>query len=205
MLVLARKGIQAMLATKVRYSFADLLAQAPGDEHIYDLLGGELVVWTSPNPKHGATVVGLISLLLEASQAGYGQVLTAPCAVAFDFAERDVQAQDVTHPDVLFVRQGRAGIFGEWCLVAAPDLVVEVLSPSTRADDLPGGRKFAIYEQYGVPHYWVVDPDTRTISLYSLGNGRYGAPQVLQEGDTITCSLFPGISAPVARIFSRLP
>jgi Uma2 family endonuclease len=193
-----------MLATKVRYTFADLLAQPPDDEHIYDILGGELVVWSSPNPKHGRTVVALVKLFGAAEDAGFGTVLTAPCAVAFDFGERGVQAQDVTHPDVLFVRPGRPEAFGEWCLVAAPDLVVEVLSPSTRADDLPGGRKYAIYERYGVPIYWLVDPEVRTIAQHTLQDERYGAPVILREGDTLTCPLFPGITYPVAQIFGAM-
>lgn len=193
-----------MLATKIRYTLSDLLAQEPGNEHIYDLLGGELVVWTSPNPKHGATVANLMEFLLEARRKGYGEVLTAPCAVAFDFAERGVQAQDVTHPDVLFVRQGRLDVFGEWCLVAAPDLVVEVLSPSTRMDDQPGGRKFDIYERYAVPYYWVVDADARTITQHTLEHGRYGAALVLREGETLACPLFPGVTCPVAQIFTGL-
>jgi Uma2 family endonuclease len=194
-----------MLATRIRYTFSDLLEQEPGDEHIYDLLGGELVVWTSPNPRHGLIIVPLVRFLGVAQDAGYGTVLTAPCAVAFDFRERGVLSQDVTHPDVLFVRPGRRDIFGEWCLVAAPDLVVEVLSPSTRADDRPGGRKFAIYERYEVPYYWVVDTEARTIAQYTLQDGRYGEPTVLREEDALTCPLFPGITSPVAQIFAGIP
>lgn len=193
-----------MLATKIRYTFSDLLQQEPGDETIYDLLGGELVVWTSASPKHGRTVMRVIRLLGVAEDASYGTAFTAPRAVAFDFADRGVEARDVTHPDVLFVRQGRPDILGEWCLVAAPDLVVEVLSPSTWADDLPGGRKFAIYERYGVSYYWIVDPDARTVAQFTLEHGRYGEPLILQEGDMLACPLFPGITCPVEQLFAGI-
>src|SRR6266542_3332685 len=138
-----------MLATKIRYTFADLLEQDPADETIYDILGGELVVFSSPNPQHAAAVMELAAYLYDAQRSGHGLVRTAPLAVAFDYAERGTAAQDVTHPDLLFVRSERRAIFGRQCVEAAPDLIVEVLSPTTRTLDLPGGAKWDMYERYG--------------------------------------------------------
>jgi Uma2 family endonuclease len=195
---------QAMLVTKTRCTFADLLEQSPGEETIYDILGGDLVVWSSPSETHAVVVTDLMDLLLEARRAGYGEARTAPRAVAFDYAERGLQAQDVTHPDVFFVRASRRAIMGQGCVEAAPDLVVEVLSPTTRADDLPGGRKFAIYERYAVPYYWIVDPDARTVAQYEWHDGRYGPPVVLQPGDTLSCPLFPTVIRDVAALFAGI-
>jgi Uma2 family endonuclease len=199
-----------MLATKTRYTFADLLEQAPGDETVYDVLGGELVVFSSPAEPHAAVVTELFGYLYAAQAAGYGQVRTAPRAVAFDYAARETGAEDVTHPDLLFVQESRRHILGHTCVEAAPDLVVEVLSPSTRDLDLPGGKKWAIYERYGMPHYWIVDVEARTISQYawrgcSYGDGRYGEPVVLRPGDTLACPLFPGLTRPVAGVFGLTP
>jgi Uma2 family endonuclease len=118
--------------------------------------------------------------------------------------EHGLQAEDVTHPDVLFVVEARRAIMGYHCVEAAPDLVVEVLSPSTRADDLPGGRKWNIYERYGVPHYWIVDVDTRTIALYEWRDGRCGQPVVLRPGDVLTSPLLPGHSRAVSDIFDAI-
>jgi Uma2 family endonuclease len=193
-----------MLATKTRYRFADLLEQRPDDYDIYDILGGELVVWSSPVERHAAVVTGAFAFLNRAEEAGYGRVRVAPRAVAFDYADRGLAAQDVTHPDVFFVREARRSIMGDRCFEAAPDLVVEVLSPSTRDDDQPGGRKWAIYERYGVPFYWIVDPDARTVARYEWHDGRYGAPQVLGAGDTLGCPLFPGVTLDVGRLFARI-
>ena len=193
-----------MLATKTRYTFADLLEQAPGDETVYDILGGELVVWTSPADPHAAVVGELFDFLMDAQKADYGWARTAPRAVAFDFRERGFQSQDVTHPDALFVRKARRSIMGYHCVEGAPDLAVEVLSPTTRADDLPGGRKFAIYERYGVPYYWIADPDARTIAQYTWRDGSYGEPVVLSTGDALSCPLFPTITRDVAQIFAGI-
>jgi Uma2 family endonuclease len=193
-----------MTTTKQRYTFADLLEMPPEDETIYDILGGELVVFTSPDDPHAAVVWGLILLLGDTENAGFGRVRTAPRAVAFDYAERGLDAIDVTHPDILFVREERRMILGHRCVEGAPDLVVEVLSPSTRSDDLPGGRKWAIYERYGVPYYWIVDVEARTITQYVWHDGSFGPPLVLHPGDSLTCPLFPTLTLDIAQIFARI-
>jgi Uma2 family endonuclease len=191
-----------MVVTK-QYTFADLLTLT--DERIYDIWEGELVVYTSPNPRHATAVAELIYLLMDAQRAGYGSAWTAPLAVAFDFAERGVQARDVTHPDVMFVRAERRAITAPQCVEAAPDLAIEVLSPTTRRDDLPGGGRWSIYERYGVRHYWIVDTEARTIAQYVWQDDRYGEPTVLLEGDTLVCPLFPTVTRPVKDIFAGIP
>jgi Uma2 family endonuclease len=193
-----------MLATKVKYTFADLLKQAPDDYNIYDILGGDLVVWTSPADPHAAVIGELFGMFLDAQRAGYGWARTAPRAVAFDYREHGFGSMDVTHPDVFFVTKARRDIMGHQCVEAAPDLVIEVLSPSTRADDLPGGRKFAIYERYGVAHYWIVDTDARTITQYVWRDGRLQQTAVLTEADTLSSPLFPSITRSIREIFSAI-
>ena len=81
-----------MLATKTRYTFADLLEQAPDDETVYDILGGELVVFSSPAEPHAAAVAELFGYLYAAQEAGHGQARTAPRAVAFDYGTRGTAA-----------------------------------------------------------------------------------------------------------------
>jgi Uma2 family endonuclease len=165
-----------MVATKHRYTCADLLDLLPDNQRIYEILGGELAVFSSPDEPHAA---------------------------AFDYATRGTGAEDVTHPDVFFVRADRGAILGQRCMEAAPDLIVEVLSPSTRADDLPGGRKWAIYERYGVAHYWIVDPEAHTVTQYVLRDGRYAIAAILRPGDRLASSLFPSITLDVADLFPR--
>jgi Uma2 family endonuclease len=193
---------EATTITKQRYTLADLLEMPPEDEQIYEILGGELVVFSSPNEPHAAAVMGLIYFLGEAQRAGYGRVRTAPRAVAFDYAEHELASEDVTHPDVMFVREERRDIMGFRCVEGTPDLVIEVLSPTTRDRDQPDGQKWAIYERYGVPYYWIVDVVVRTITQYAWHDGRFGEPVVLRPGDTLGCPLFPGITCNVDDIFA---
>ena len=193
-----------MLAVKARYTFADLLEQDPEDETLYEILGGELVVFSSPDDPHAAVVLELVMMLGEAQHAGFGRARTAPRAVALDYPARGLQAEDVTQPDVLFVKEERRAILGHRCVEGAPDLVIEVLSPTTRRLDLPSGAKWDIYERYGVPHYWIVDIDARTITQYEWRDGTYGPPVVLRPGDTLSSPLFPGITRPIAQIFAGI-
>lgn len=189
--------------TRTGVTFADLLAMEPTD-YLYEILGGELVVFAAPDEPHAGTVRGLMEFLIEAERAGHGFSRAAPYAVAFDYAAHGVGAQDVPQPDLFFVLASRRHIFGRRNLQDRPDLVVEVLSSTTRRDDLPGGRKFGIHERYGVPHYWVADPHARTIAQFTLRDGRYGDPSVLHQGDTLTCPLFASLAWPVERIFAGI-
>lgn len=191
------------ILTDRQYTFDDLLA-IPESGDLYDVLGGQLVVNSAPDKSHAEAVGELWDFLRSAQRAGYGRAYAAPRAVAFDYAARGTQALDVTHPDLFFIRQDRLAINGRRCVEAAPDLIVEVLSPTTRADDEPDGRKYRMYEQYAVPYYWTVDPDGRLIQQYTLGEGRYGPPRTLRPGDTLAAALFPGLTLAVSQVFANI-
>jgi len=76
-------------------------------------------------------------------------------------------------------------------LTGVPDLIVEILSPTTAKDDLT--RKLELYESQGVPYYWVVNPERRGVQPYVLRDGKYVAEPFLGPGDQLGCPLFPGI------------
>ncbi|MBV8085474.1 MAG: Uma2 family endonuclease, partial [Chloroflexi bacterium] len=80
-----------------------------------------------------------------------------------------------------------------------PDIVVEVLSPSTARRDV--GVKKQLYARFGVPWYFVADPKRQAVQPLELRDGVYAELPLLTESDTLTCPLLPGISMPVAAIF----
>lgn len=190
-----------MALTQQQYTLADLLVMT-ADDQLYEILEGELVVFTAPDDQHMRAVLRLVGLMLDAEDAGFGRVGAAPRAVALDFALRGMQAQDVPQPDVFFVRRERLDILATRAVQEPPDLVVEVLSPTTRHRDLPGGQKWKMYQRAGVPHYWLVDTDAHTVTQYVLVAGRYGEPVTLHPGDILTSPLFPGITRDVASLFA---
>ena len=188
------------------WTYADL-EDLPDDDQLYEILGGKLIVRNAPDANHAIVLIELLMFLGRAREAGFGQVYTTVAAVALDYAARGNQALYVPHPDLFYMRQDRAEeLRGHRGWQGVPDLIVEILSPSTQSEHRPGGRWWDAYEQHGFPHYWLVDPSQRTIRQYVLEGepyvgGRYGEPLTLRPSDTLTSSLFPSISVPVDRVF----
>lgn len=189
-----------MALTKQRYTFDELLA-LPDDGHFYELLEGELFRVTSPDLDHSDTVAACFAWLLRAESAGYGKVYTAPTAVLLDAS---VRRENAPEPDILFVSRDHLSILAGRYVEGVPDLVVEVLSPTTRGRDLPGGIKWRVYERFGVPFCWLADPETRTVACCTWRNGRYEEPALRRRGDALECPLFPGITLRVDDLFANV-
>ena len=164
------------------------------DDVRYELLDGELVMSPAPRLSHQMTCMELGALLhMFVKARGLGQVFSAPCDVV-------LSDTDVVQPDLLFVANERAHMLLDGDNVQGPpDLVVEILSPSTAEGDRT--LKRALYAQHGVREYWLVDPDAKTVTVLLLGAAgftvaaRYGADQ------TLTSPTLPGFTANLDDIF----
>jgi Uma2 family endonuclease len=183
-----------------RYTFDELLA-LPEDGHSYELLDGELVPVTSPDLDHSTLVIALLDWLLAARHAGHGYVYTAPTAVLLD---PSVRRENAPEPDLLFMREKRLDTRSGRYLASVPDLVIEALSDTTREHDLPRGKKWSIYERFGVPHYWIVDAATRTVAQYTWQVGGYPQPALRRVGDLLESGLFPSVVLPVVDLFADI-
>jgi Uma2 family endonuclease len=114
--------------------------------------------------------------------------------------ESDDQVETVVQPDLTIicdkVKLDDAGCRG------APDLVVEILSPTTAQKDMK--FKFARYERAGVREYWIVDPAGKTVQIFTLGaDGRYGRPQVFVDGDMAPVGIFPDLVIDLTAAFAE--
>lgn len=139
---------------------ADDLDSLPDDGNRYELVDGELLVTPSPNVRH-QNVVGELFVALRLALPAGRRVLMAPMDVRFG-PRRQVQ------PDLLVVRdEGLDAVRVE----SVPLLVVEVLSRGTRSRDQVTKRR--VYEQAGVPSYWIVDPKQPTVTVLELQEGAY--------------------------------
>jgi Uma2 family endonuclease len=121
-----------------------------------------------------------------------GEVLGAPCDVI-------LSEENVVQPDIFFVGKERFGIIGKLNILGAPDLVVEILSPVSRAKDIRIKRK--IYAGFGVHEYWIVDPDACTVEVLTLKEAGYITVGVYRESDLLSSSLLPGLNLRVSKIF----
>ena len=172
---------------------ADLEA-IPEDMVIRNLIDGELFVTPTPTTRHQRVVIEIIWALREHAGTHGGQVLTAPCGVY-------LSDRNVPEPDVLFLLDDHLDRIGTQYIQGAPDLVVEVSSPSTRRLDLV--RKRELYERFGVPEYWFADLDQECIQVYVLQDGRYPKPVVVERGETLHAAALPGFTAAVDNLLVR--
>jgi len=140
----------------------DDVQQLPDDGNRYEAIEGALYMTPAPSVRHQT-----ISLRLERELArllvdpGHGQLLHAPIGVRFPHTREGVQ------PDILFVSNERRGIIAPDELKGAPDLVVEILSPSTADRDRDIKRR--LYHRHGVAEYWIVDPEANAVDVWRFG------------------------------------
>jgi Uma2 family endonuclease len=169
---------------RVRFQAEDIW-QAPDDGRIYEVIDGELYVAPSPGTAHQRVCGNLYGYLWQYLRAHpRGEVFTAPLGVVLD-------AENAVQPDLVYVAHERAHIITERGIEGVPDLVVEVLSPSTEARDR--GIKLRRYARAGVPHYWIVDPGQRTLEVYRLAEGGYMLVGRYGPGSFLRPELFPGL------------
>ena len=177
------------MATQPRLglSYADLQA-FPEDDLRRELIDGELFVTPSPVTRHQRVVGRLYARLSTHCEAHGGDAFVAPLDVYFS-------DRNVVVPDVLYVGADHADRVEKQFIRGAPDVVVEVSSPSTRRLEIL--RKRELYERFGVPEYWYVDLDADRVEVYRLGDGRYGVPTLLGRHDALRSELVPGFSLSV--------
>ncbi|MFQ5690371.1 MAG: Uma2 family endonuclease [Gemmatimonadota bacterium] len=133
--------------------------QLPDDGNRYEAIEGELYVTAAPSFRHQRIAIKLArSLAKILEDPGYGLIVTAPVGVEFPVAAEGVQ------PDLVFVSKARRGIVAEDWIRGAPDLAVEILSPTTAARDR--GVKLKLYERQGVGQYWIVDPEAEAVEVW---------------------------------------
>jgi Uma2 family endonuclease len=183
-------------AARVRLTYDDFLL-FPDDGKRHELIDGEHYVTPSPNIRH-QTILGNLHFLMRAwlEQHPAGRVFMAPLDVVFT-------QFDVVEPDLLFVSKDRAAdILTVKHVTGAPDIVVEIGSPSTRKRDETIKRR--LYERSGVSEYWVVDPDLDIVRVYRNRDGKFERPVELRAdaGDVLASPYLEGLEMPLNRVFS---
>lgn len=173
------------------------LRRMPADLLRHELIGGVHYMSPAPELKHQGIVVNFVRILsVFVRTHRLGKILVAPVDVLFT----DI---DVVEPDVLFVASASSGRMRKRYVAGAPDLVIEVLSPSTRSVDLT--KKHRLYEAHGVPEYWIVDPVAEALEVHRAATP--GGPWALAAslsraaGDVLRTPCLPGLEIPLADVF----
>lgn len=175
----------------LRFTYQDYMLLPEGRQ--YEIIDGDLFMTPAPSTEHQRVSLKLATLLYAfVSEAGLGEVLEAPCDVV-------LSATDVVQPDILFVSRDRLDIIGSKHLTAAPDLVVEVLSPATEERDRTSKAK--LYARTGVKELWIVSPSARTIELFANGPEGFKRFSICGASEEARSRLLPGFTVPLARVF----
>lgn len=165
----------------------------PEDGQRHEIIDGEHYVSPAPTPKHQR-----VSMRLSIRVGGFvekhslGEVLAAPTDVL-------LSRHDVLQPDILFISNERARIVAEKNVQGAPDLVVEILSSSTRK--LDERIKPARYELLGVSEYWIVDPLADRVHVFRPEGESFRKAAELSGDDVLTTPLLPGLEIPLRYLF----
>ena len=177
----------------VKFTYADYLT-TPEDER-YELLDGDLIMVPAPNLKHQRVSAALHALLRQfIKDRALGTLLYAPCDVV-------LSETIIVQPDLLFVSREREHLLSSGENVrGAPDLVIEILSPSTDAKDR--GIKRELYGKYGVTEYWLVDPIAETISIHRQRDGVLAATDIFGREQTLRSPLLTGLELHLDNVFA---
>ncbi len=161
----------------------------------YQLVEGELIMAPAPNRFHQRIVANLHLVLAPHARAkGLGEIYIAPFDVYLG-------EHDVYQPDLIFVSQERLHILADDGARGAPDIVIEVISPSNA--QLDKKRKRGIYARAGVKELWLVDPILLQIHLYDFAGDPARAARILDDDETFTSPLLPGLTIAAAEVFKR--
>jgi Uma2 family endonuclease len=161
----------------------------------YQLIAGEIIMSPAPDLNHQA-ISRTLFLQLSAFVFGnsLGELFYAPTDVYFN-------EHDTVQPDILFVSTERNHILKTERIEGAPDLVVEILSPSTGYYDL--AKKKDVYEQYGVKEYWIVDPTLQSIEVLTHQNGNFITLAKAKNIGVVASKVLTGFQVDVTSLFGK--
>lgn len=180
-----------MRNTEKLFTYEDYLKL--DDTQDYEVIGGELILVPKPMPYHQEVVGRLITELnIFLRQNHLGKV----------YSDVDVVlGNQVVSPDLIFISKDRLSIITDMNIQGSPDLVVEVLSPSTQKYDRK--QKSQLYHAYGIKEYWIVDPTLHLVEVFIAGMNEWNRAGVYDEGDVLVSPLLTGLQIELKNVFQH--
>jgi Uma2 family endonuclease len=187
----SNEAIMASSTSTLKWTYEDYLL-FPEDGNRHELIEGERYMSPSPITRHQKILINILKCYLKRTISGH--IFCAPMDVV-------LSETNVVQPDLLWISSTRAFIITEKNIQGAPDLIIEILSDSTRKIDKITKRK--LYEQFGVLEYWIIDPVLETVRTYRMTDGRYQKlPDLsLEANETLVTPLLPDLQIPLSEIF----
>ncbi len=183
------------------YTYADYLTW--DIEEMVELIKGKVFKKAAAAPRriHQRLAGNLYYKIRQFLQGEKCQVYFAPFDVRLPVkSKKDDKIFTVVQPDICVVCDLEK--LDEKGCVGPPDLVVEVLSPGNKQLELQ--HKYEVYEESGVKEYWLVDPESQTLLIYTLVQGKYKPSRLMTVGDTATSSVINGFELDLSGYFSNM-
>lgn len=173
----------------------DDLDGMPEDGNRYEVIEGELFVSRAPGLPHQLVITNIIGCFLRYLDGNpIGRIVTTPGLILSRYSG--------VIPDLVFYSHARGQeIIANDRLNAAPEIVIEILSPGRENISRDRIAKRQLYAKHGVSEYWIVDSENRSIEIYRLADQSLDLLTVLRNDDEITSAVLPGFNCPLAKIF----
>lgn len=166
----------------------------PEDGRRWELVEGEFVMTPVPSTTHQKVSRMLqYQLITQLELTGLADVIDAPCDVVFD-------ELNVVQPDLVIVARARASIITERAVEGSPDVLVEILSPSSGDRDRYLKRR--LYARFGVREYWIVDPVRGLVEAYRLADDGYELRARYDRASVLRCPDFPDLDVQLVSVFA---
>lgn len=183
------------------YTYADYLSWDM--EEMVELIKGKVFKKAAPAPRriHQWLAGNLLTEINQFLKGKKCQAYIAPFDVRLPVkSKRDDKIYTVVQPDICVVCDP-AKLDDRGC-IGAPDLVVEVLSPGNKQLELQ--HKFEVYESSGIKEYWIVDPESQTLLVYTLKDDKYQASRLMTSGDKVKSSVLKNFELDLGEFFADI-
>ena len=163
--------------------------------YFYELINGNIVKKQAPSPQHqlaSGNIYAAMHAFVKTQQLG--KCFSAPTAVFFD-------KHNNTQPDIFFIRKERQFIITRDGIEGQPDLIVEILSPSSYKNDKV--TKKALHLKFGVMEYWIVDPIYQSVEVYILEQNQYILKALVSESGAVESTVLEGFMMDIKDIFEN--
>ncbi len=177
-----------------RWTYEDYLKLE--DDKRYEIIGGKLIEMPAPTTTHQRIVGRLFRLMSDfVEENSLGEVFVSPVDVI-------LSEENVVQPDVVFVSKEKEDIISERGVFGTPDIVVEVISPSTLKRDTEDKKK--LYAEYGVKELWLIFPGEKAVEVFSLKEKDYEVCSFAYEKGKISSCLLKGLEVNLEKLFKEV-
>jgi Uma2 family endonuclease len=158
----------------------------------FEIIDGELLMAPAPDTWHQSWIGDIYSILRDyVIRHKAGKVLTAPLDVVLD-------PENTVQPDIAFIAAPNLSIIQRRAIFGVPDLMVEVVSPSSERRDRYDKKK--LYARFGVKEYWIGDPANRSLEILTLKQGHFELHDSAEDKGKLTSIVLPGLEFDIAGI-----